>query len=59
MSFVRSARGEEENVRRAIVIGEIAVDTSIPRGPEYRTSAAYLATCQAVSAKLAEALGSP
>jgi hypothetical protein len=43
------------------VLGEIAMASvsAVPRGPEYRTSAAYLANCQAVSAKLAEALASP
>jgi NitT/TauT family transport system ATP-binding protein len=43
------------SARPGRVLGEIAVDP-VPRGPEYRTSAAYLATCQAVSAQLAEAL---
>jgi NitT/TauT family transport system ATP-binding protein len=41
------------------IVGEIAVDTPVPRGAEYRSSAAYLRTCQAVSARLAEALGEP
>ena len=39
------------------IVGEIAVDAPLPRGAEYRASAAYLRTCQAVSARLAEALG--
>ena len=47
------------SARPGRVIGEIPVDAPFPRGAEHRTSAAYLATCQAVSAKLAEALGSP
>jgi len=50
------------SARPGRVLGEIAVGPptpSVPRGPEYRTSAAYLANCQAVSAKLAEALKGP
>ena len=43
------------------IVGEIAVDAPVPRGAaygeEYRGSEAYLRTCRAVSARLAEALG--
>ncbi|HZF10700.1 MAG TPA: ABC transporter ATP-binding protein [Thermoanaerobaculia bacterium] len=44
------------SARPGRVIGETVVDAE-SRGPEYRTSAAYLATCRAISAQLAEALG--
>jgi NitT/TauT family transport system ATP-binding protein len=47
------------SARPGRVIGEIPVDVPFPRGPEYRISTAYVATCQAVSAKLKEALASP
>jgi NitT/TauT family transport system ATP-binding protein len=44
------------SARPGRVLSEIAIDGEAACGPEYRTSAAYLQTCQAVSAKLAEAL---
>jgi NitT/TauT family transport system ATP-binding protein len=47
------------SARPGRVLSEIrieGIDGEPARGPEYRTSAAYLETCQAVSAKLAEAL---
>jgi NitT/TauT family transport system ATP-binding protein len=45
------------SARPGRIVGEIAVDAPVPRGPEYRGSEAYLRTCRAVSARLAEALG--
>jgi len=45
------------SARPGRIVGEIAFDAPLPRGAEYRASAAYLRTCQAVSARLAEALG--
>ena len=47
------------SARPGRVIGEIGVEAPFPRGEEYRTSAAYLETCRAVSAKLQEALAAP
>ena len=47
------------SARPGRILAEIAVDAPVPRGPEYRTSVPYLATCQAVSAQLAEALRDP
>jgi NitT/TauT family transport system ATP-binding protein len=44
------------SARPGRIVGEIAVEAPNPRGPEYRSSEAYLRTCQAVSARLAEAL---
>jgi NitT/TauT family transport system ATP-binding protein len=47
------------SARPGRVLGEIAVDCRRPpgpRGPEYRTSAAYLETCREVSERLAAAL---
>jgi NitT/TauT family transport system ATP-binding protein len=50
------------SARPGRVLGEIDVNVvggggaPLPRGPEYRTSGAYLAACRAVQAKLAEAL---
>jgi NitT/TauT family transport system ATP-binding protein len=38
------------------VVGEVAVAAPSSRGPEFRESAEYLATCRQVSAKLAEAM---
>lgn len=38
------------------VVGEVAVPVPASRGPEFRESSAYLATCRQVSAKLAEAM---
>jgi NitT/TauT family transport system ATP-binding protein len=46
------------SARPGRVLSEIRTAGDSARGPEYRTSAAYLQTCQAVSAQLAEALGS-
>jgi NitT/TauT family transport system ATP-binding protein len=49
------------SARPGRIVGEIAVDAPVPRGAaygeEYRGSEAYLRTCRAVSARLAEALG--
>jgi len=47
------------SARPGRVLGEIAIDGNMPRGAEYRTSAAYLQTCQVVSAQLAEAQKAP
>ncbi len=47
------------SARPGRIVGEIAVDAPVPRGPEYRGSEAYLRTCREVSARLAEALGEP
>jgi NitT/TauT family transport system ATP-binding protein len=47
------------SARPGRVLGEIAIDGNRPRGAEYRTSAAYLQTCQAVSAQLFEAQKTP
>jgi NitT/TauT family transport system ATP-binding protein len=47
------------SARPGRLVGEIAVDAPSPRGTSYRGSEAYLRTCQAVSARLAEALGEP
>jgi NitT/TauT family transport system ATP-binding protein len=38
------------------IVGEVAVEAPAVRGPEFRESAEYLATCRQVSAKLAEAM---
>jgi NitT/TauT family transport system ATP-binding protein len=45
------------SARPGRIVGEVAVDAPIPRGADYRDSEAYLRTCRAVSARLAEALG--
>ncbi len=45
------------SARPGRIVGEIAVDSPVPRGAEYRGSEAYLRTCREVSARLAEALG--
>jgi NitT/TauT family transport system ATP-binding protein len=49
------------SARPGRIVGEIAVDAPVPRGADYgegyRGSEAYLRTCRAVSARLAEALG--
>jgi NitT/TauT family transport system ATP-binding protein len=49
------------SARPGRIVGEINVDAPVPRGAaygeEYRDSEAYLRTCRAVSARLAEALG--
>jgi NitT/TauT family transport system ATP-binding protein len=45
------------SARPGRIVGEIAVDAPVPREAEYRNSEAYLRTCRAVSARLAEALG--
>lgn len=45
------------SARPGRIVGEIAVNAPVPRGPEYRGSEAYLRTCREVSARLAEALG--
>jgi NitT/TauT family transport system ATP-binding protein len=47
------------SARPGRIVGEIAVDAPTPRGAEYRGSEAYLRTCRAVSARLAEALEGP
>jgi NitT/TauT family transport system ATP-binding protein len=41
------------------VLGETVAGSSVPRDREYRSSAAYLAICKAVSGQLAEALETP
>lgn len=45
------------SARPGRIVGEIAVESPFPRGETYRSSETYLRTCQAVSTKLAEALG--
>ncbi len=45
------------SARPGHLVGEIAVDAPSTRGAGYRGSEAYLRTCQAVSARLAEAIG--
>ncbi len=45
------------SARPGRIVGEIAVAAPSPRGPGYRGSEDYLRTCQAVSTKLAAALG--
>jgi NitT/TauT family transport system ATP-binding protein len=45
------------SARPGRIVGEIAVDAPAPRGADHRSSEAYLRTCRAVSARLAEALG--
>ena len=45
------------SARPGRIVGEVAVDAPMPRGAGYRGSEAYLRTCRAVSARLAEALG--
>ena len=44
------------SARPGRVVGEVAVDATALRGPEFRESAAYLHTCRQVSATLAEAM---
>src|SRR5262249_47542890 len=44
------------SARPGRILGEIAVDAPMPRGPGYRGSEDYLQTCRAVSARLAETL---
>ncbi len=44
------------SARPGRVVGEVEVDATAPRGPEFRESAAYLQTCRQVSETLAEAM---